>query len=103
MAAAVFLDWKLNGAVMVSGVVFGIGIEAYRRSTGGGRLHYIVAAILFALMSLAPTIGISSSRDLLIPLLGMLGAVYVIGGLLDHRELVKILGPIRTENDAGAV
>jgi hypothetical protein len=103
MFAAMILDWKLNLPFLMSGAVYGAGIEAYRRSTGGGRLHYAVGAALFGLLSLVPTIGIASSRQLLVPMLGALGALYVIGGVLDHRELVKILGPAHVEDDGSAV
>ena len=103
MFAALILDWKLNAPMFISGAVFAAGIEAYRRSTGGGRRHYIAGAILLALMTFAPLAGIGSSRELLFPLLGVLGGIYVIGGALDHRELVKILGPAPTEDDGRAV
>ena len=98
MFVAMILDWKLNGPIFISGIVFGAGIEAYRRSTGGGRRHYTVAAVLLGLLAFAPVIGLSSSRDLLRSFIGILGVIYVIGGILDHFELARILGPARQED-----
>ena len=105
MFVALILDWRLNAPILFSGAAFGAGIEAYRRSTGGGRRHYIVAAILFSLLTLAPSVGLATSRELLVPLFGVLGAVYVVGGVLDHRELVRILGPaeMATEENGSAI
>jgi len=97
MIAAMIIDAKLNGPIFLSGIVFGAGIESYRRSTGGGRRHYTVAAILVALLSLVPLSGLFTSRQMLIPFLSILGAIYVIGGILDHRELARILAPTRSE------
>lgn len=98
MFAALILDWKLDGPIFMSGIVFGAGIEAYRKSTGGGRRHYSVAAALFALLAFAPLTGVASSRQMLLPFIGLLGVVYVVGGILDHFELARILGPVRDED-----
>jgi hypothetical protein len=40
MVAAMIFDAKLDTPIFLSGIVFGAAIEAYRRSTGGGRRHY---------------------------------------------------------------
>ena len=98
MFVAMILDWKLNGPIFLSGIVFGMGIEAYRRSTGGGRRHYIVAAVMLGLLAFTPVTGLSTSRDLLGPFIGILGVIYVIGGILDHLELARLLGPARRED-----
>ena len=92
MGLALVLDWQLNAPIFISGLVFAAGIEAYRRSTGGGRIHYIVASALLAVVAFAPLTDLASSRELLVPFFGMLGAIYIIGGLLDHRELQRTLG-----------
>jgi len=39
MVAAMIFDAKLDTPIFLSGIVFGAAIEAYRRSTGGGRRH----------------------------------------------------------------
>jgi hypothetical protein len=105
MFAAMILDWTLHVPVFLSGVVFAAGIEAYRRSTGGGRRHYVVAEMLLASLTLAPLTGLTTSRELLIPFIGLLGGIYVVGGVLDHLELARILGPASAaaEDDGRAV
>jgi len=49
MLVAMSADIVLRPPIIVSGIVFAAGIEMYRRSTGGGRRHYIVASALFAM------------------------------------------------------
>jgi hypothetical protein len=105
MFAAMLLDWKLDAPIFISGLVFALSVEAYRRSTGGGRKHYVIAALLQAAIAFVPLTQLATSRQLLVPFLGLLGAIYVVGGLLDHRELATILRPAPQllEDDGGAV
>jgi len=92
MALALIIDGLLKPPLMVSGLVFALGIEAYRRSTGGGRRHYLLASVIFGLATLAPTLGVvQPGRDVLAFVLGGLGSVYMIGGVLDHLELRRML------------
>jgi hypothetical protein len=92
MALALIVDGLLKPHVMVSGLVFAAGIEAYRRSTGGGRRHYALASLCFAAATFAPAIGIvQPGREVLAFMIGGLGVVYMIGGVLDHFELRRIL------------
>ena len=58
MALALIVDGMLKPNVMVTGLVFAVGIEAYRRSTGGGRTHYVLASLCFAAATFAPSIGL---------------------------------------------
>ncbi len=46
MALSLVADMVFAPPVLLSGFVWGAGILAYRRSTGGGRAHYLVAAPL---------------------------------------------------------
>ena len=102
LVIALVIDGIWKPPVLVSGITFAAAIEAYRRSTGGGRLHYVIASIVFAVLTFAPTLGLAtpgkSALDLLV---GMLGAIYVIGGLLDHRELTRMFPD--TDSAPGAV
>jgi hypothetical protein len=98
MVVAIILDWKLNWPIFTSGIAFGAGIEAYRRSTGGGRRHYSVAAALLVLLAFAPLTGMTTNRQMLAPFIGLLGLIYVVGGVLDHFELARVLGPARAED-----
>jgi hypothetical protein len=86
--------------VLITALAFGGAIEAYRESTGGGRLHYVVAAVGFVAFSLLPIFGVLPTGIAAVAaVIALTGAVYVVGGVLDHRELVRILG----SNDASDV
>jgi hypothetical protein len=92
MMVALIIDGLTKPQIMVSGLVFALGIEAYRRSTGGGRKHYLLASIIFALATFAPMLGlVQPGRDVLAFVFGALGCVYMIGGVLDHLELRRML------------
>jgi hypothetical protein len=95
IAVALFIDAKFAPPVIVSALALAAGIEAYRQSTGGGREHYIVAAIGLVVFSMLPVLGIvSTGKSILTPLIGVIGLIYIVGGVLDHRELVRILTPV---------
>jgi len=102
---ALLVDGIAKPSVLVSGITFAVAIEAYRRSTGGGRAHYIVASIAFAALTFAPTLGLAKpGAGGLNLLIAVLGATYTIGGLLDHRELTHVFPDVH-DSDAphGAV
>jgi len=92
IALALMVDGLLKPSIIVSGLVFAVSIEAYRRSTGGGRRHYVLASVLFAAATFAPALGlVQPGRDVLALVLGSLGGVYMIGGVFDHLELRRVL------------
>jgi hypothetical protein len=92
IAVALLIDGIMRPPVLLSGFGFAAAIEAYRRSTGGGRRHYIVASVVFLALSFAPTIGLAApGAQALNLLMAVLGATYVIGGVLDHLELRRLL------------
>jgi len=98
LIVAMLVDVKIGPPVVVSGFAFAIAIEAYRQSTGGGRVHYIVAAIALIAFSVLPLIDVvQSGRHALTPLIGIVGLIYMVGGVLDHRELVRVLSPVEGE------
>jgi hypothetical protein len=98
IAVALLVDARIGPPVIVSGFAFAIAIEAYRQSTGGGREHYIVASLGLVAFSVLPLFGLlSPGKPILASLLGVLGFIYIVGGVLDHRELVRILTPIPEE------
>jgi hypothetical protein len=100
MFGAMIVDATLRPPVFVSGLVFAAGIVAYRHSTGGGRVHYLFAAAILALVGLLPLTGaLPTGKELFGPFLGLLGAIYVVSGFLDHRELTRILRPPAPEGD----
>jgi hypothetical protein len=92
MIAGMILDARFHPPVLVSALAFAAAVEAYRESTGGGRIHYALAAVGFVAFSLLPlfgalTNGIGAVGDVVL----LTGMVYVVGGVLDHREMVRIL------------
>jgi hypothetical protein len=91
LLVALMIDGIVKPPVLISGITFAAAIEAYRRSTGGGRLHYVIASTVFAVLTFVPALGVATpGRNALDLLIGVLGATYVIGGLLDHRELTRM-------------
>jgi len=91
LLVALLVDGIAKPPVLVSGIAFAVAIEAYRRSTGGGRAHYMIASIAFAALTFAPTLGLATpGAGGLNLLIAALGATYTIGGLLDHRELTRV-------------
>ena len=94
MIASMVVDMKVALPLLLSGLVWGVSIELYRRSTGGGRLHYSVAAVLLCALGLLPLAGIALTGKAGVTLLvGVVGFVYIVGGLLDHQALVRVLRP----------
>jgi hypothetical protein len=92
IALALMVDGLLKPPIMVSALMFAVSIEAYRRSTGGGRRHYVLASVLFAIATFAPALGfVQPGHDVLVFVLGSLGGVYMIGGVFDHLELRRLL------------
>ena len=104
ICGALIIDAKLAPAISVSGLAFAVAIEAYRQSTGGGRAHYTVASIGLVAFSSLPLLGLASpGKAILAPLIGVVGLIYVVGGLLDHRELVRILAPVQEEPHVSSI
>jgi hypothetical protein len=104
IALAMVVDAKWQPPVYVSALVFAAAIEAYRESTGGGRLHYIVASISLLALGILPLMRqMPTGRPSLSLVTAILGAIYVIGGLLDHRELVRTLSPSDDDRDVSPV
>jgi type IV secretory pathway TrbD component len=98
IAAAFVIDAKFGPPVIVSALAFAIAIEAYRQSTGGGRVHYTVAALGLVAFAILPLFGVvSTGKQILTPLIGVVGLIYIVGGLLDHRELVRMFAPVPEE------
>lgn len=105
LVVALLVDMIAKPPVLVTGITFAAAIEAYRRSTGGGRRHYIIASIAFAALTFAPTLRLATPGvNALNLLVALLGVCYTIGGLLDHRELKRLFpDPNDTDTPRGAV
>jgi len=104
MALSLVADMVFAPPVLLSGFVWAGGILAYRRSTGGGRVHYLVAAPLLAAFGLLPLLGLMQPGKAAVNLfVAAVGIVFIIGGLLDHFELGRILRPVPATSDEAPV
>lgn len=94
MIVALVIDGALAPPVFVSGATWGAAILLYWWSTGRGRPHYVGAALLVASTSLWPLLGVAVPGLAMMNLfIGVIGAIYVVGGILDHLELRRALPP----------
>lgn len=99
ITVAFIIDATVHPPVMLSGLAWAGAMEAFRESTGGGREHYAAAAIGLVAFSMLPIWGVvPSGKSGLVALIGILGLIYIGGGVLDHRALVRILAPAREES-----
>jgi len=104
IVVAMLVDIELLPPFVVSGLAFAVAIEAYRQSTGGGRGHYTAFAIGLVAFSILPLFGIvPAGKQGLTPLIGIVGLIYIVGGVLDHRELVRVLAPVQEGQHVASV
>ena len=96
MAASVAVDGLVQPPLFVSGLVWGAATVAFWASTGRGRKHYLaIAAVLFGL-AWVPLLGlVDVGKPMLCLFTGVLGGAYILAGVLDHLELVRLLRPVR--------
>jgi hypothetical protein len=100
LVIALIIDGAARPPILFSGIAFAASIEAYRRSTGGGRRHYVIASAVFALLTFVPLMGFTARGFSSLTLLfAVLGATYVIGGVLDHLELTRILPNVASRDE----
>ncbi len=86
--------------IFITGIVWAAATLAYWWSTGRGRPHYLGAALLFASTSAWPALGVATRGHAMMNLfLAVLGATYMINGVLDHLELRRTLPPVVTSDD----
>jgi len=101
---AMVVDATVAPPVVVSALAFALATEAFRRSTGGGRAHYILAAIGLVVFSILPLLDVvPAGKHSLTPLIGIIGLIYIVGGVLDHRELVRVVAPVQEEGRVAPV
>jgi hypothetical protein len=95
MAGSLVVDAVLEPRVFISGFVWGAAIAAYWWSTGRGRPHYVIAVALLFTFAILPTVGtIAVGRPILSLFFVVVGGIYMVGGLLDHLALRRVLPPI---------
>lgn len=96
MTFALIIDVVYKPAFFVTGPVWSAGILAYWCSTGRGRPHYLIASVCMLLLSPMQWLGlVEPGKPMLSVFAVLLGAIYIIGGMLDHRELCRILRPLK--------
>ena len=91
MVGAFVLDLLSPTPVLVSGLVWGGAVLLYRRSTGGGRDHYLVLAAVLAGLALAPLAAGVTGKAMCYVLFIVLGAGFSVCAWLDDREMRRVL------------
>jgi hypothetical protein len=95
MAASLLVDGLTRGPIFLSGIIWGVAIVAYWWSTGRGRHHYLVAAGGLMVLAFLPTLNVVASGTPILSLFFIvLGGIYMVGGVLDHLELRRLLPPV---------
>jgi hypothetical protein len=98
MGASLAVDGLLKPPIFISGLVWGTAVVAFWVSTGRGRRHYLAIAALFFALACVPTLGLlQPGKSMLSLFIAVLGGVYILAGILDHLELVRVLRPTREE------
>ncbi|MEM9996978.1 MAG: hypothetical protein AAF809_04700 [Bacteroidota bacterium] len=80
-------------------VVLGVGLLAYWRPRVGLRLHYAIEGGLLLAASLYVPASSSASAVVVLPTTFVAGLLLLALGVLDHRELVRTLGPPEPDAD----
>ncbi len=94
MCIALLVDGIFAPELFVTGVTWGAAVLLYWWSTGRGRVHYVGAALLLASTSIWPMLGLARpGLPMINAFMGVVGAIYVVGGVLDHLELRRVLPP----------
>lgn len=92
LGASLAVDAVMAGPVFLSGPAYAAALVAYWWSTGRGRPHYLLLATATALIGLLPILSPSLRGEAVFPLFfAWLGLVYVVGGLLDHVALRRVM------------
>ena len=93
MLASLLLDSLYSAAlpVFLSGFVWAVGLVLYRKSTGGGRVHYLILAACLAGLGLVPLATAMTSRDMVAVMMLVLGAGYTAAVLLDDDEMRAVM------------
>lgn len=93
MFASLLID-SLYGSslpVFLSGFVWAVGLVLYRKSTGGGRVHYLTLAACLAGLGLVPLATAITGRDMVAVMMLVLGVGYTAAVLLDDDEMRAVM------------
>jgi hypothetical protein len=91
MIGAIMLDLLYPLPILLSGPVWAGGLYLYRRSTGGGRDHYLVLIAMLAALALVPMLSGATGKQAISLMFLLLGAGYAVCAWLDDREMRSIL------------
>lgn len=92
MFASLMLDSYVPSLpVFLSGFVWAVGLVLYRKSTGGGRVHYLTLAACLAGLGLVPLATAITSRDMVPVMMLVLGVGYTAAVLLDDDEMRAVM------------
>ena len=93
MFASLLLDslYSASLPVFLSGFVWAVGLVLYRKSTGGGRVHYLTLAACLAGLGLVPLATAITGRDMVAVMMLVLGAGYTAAVLLDDDEMRAVM------------
>jgi hypothetical protein len=93
MFASLLLDGLYSASlpVFLSGFVWAVGLVLYRKSTGGGRVHYLTLAACLAGLGLVPLATAMTSRDMVAVMMLVLGTGYTAAVLLDDDEMRAVM------------
>lgn len=95
MLASLLIDTFIRFPFLASGIIWGAAIAAFWWSTGRGRYHYLVAASVLVVLTFLPTLGmVARGRPTVSLFFIVLGVIYMVGGVLDHLELRRLLPPV---------
>lgn len=96
MICSLVIDMIYKPSFFITGPIWAGGILAYWWSTGRGRFHYLIASLCMLILMPIPWLGFVEPGKPMFSVFGvLLGAIYIVGGMLDHRELSRILRPVK--------
>lgn len=98
VGVSLILDWMLQGPLFFSGIVWAVAVLAYWWSTGRGRMHYLVAVTVLACFTFFPAFHlVAPGKPIFVLFYAIVGVTFILGGLLDHRELTKFFASIQEQ------
>ena len=109
LAGGLLIDARVTPPVSVFGLALAAVLLWYWTWSGGPRAYHWLLAGGLVVVALLPLVSTWFNIDLvdkgepaLTLVLAAVGAVYIAGGLLDHRYLARSMGSVPKEHDADA-
>jgi hypothetical protein len=92
MFGAMAVDLAYPQPILLTGIIWAGALLAFRRSTGGGRDHYLVLAAALAAFTAAPLLTGRGGVEAIGLLMLVIGTGHAACTWLDDREMRRILG-----------